>query len=70
MLNNRAKKRMPVIKKSPVLLPVGWVYVGINHLVMIAKGERPKVKLKQTLKKTADRKDLIKQYYLFENKEF
>lgn len=65
-LNNRAKKRMPVIEKAPVLLPVGWVYVGINHLVMIAKGERPKVKLRQTLKKTDTRRNLIKNYCLFE----
>lgn len=65
-LNNRAKKRMPVIKKAPVLLPVGWIYVGVNHLVMIAKGKRPKVKLKQTLKKTETRRNLIEEYCLFE----
>ena len=65
-LNNRAKKRMPVIEKAPVLLPVGWIYVGVNHLAMIAKGERPKVKLKQTLKKTATRRNLIEDYSLFE----
>lgn len=65
-LNNRAKKRMPVIEKAPVLLPVGWVYVGINHLVMIAKGERPKVKLKRTIDNTKSRNSLIYQFQLFD----
>ena len=65
-LNNRAKKRMPIVNKVPVLLPVGWAYVGVNHIVMMANGERPKVKLKQTLQKTATRRNLIEDYRLFE----
>ena len=64
-LNNRARKRMPVVNKVPVLLPIGWAYVGVNHFVMIAKGERPKVKLKRTLKKTVSRRELIEEYKIF-----
>lgn len=64
-LNNRTRKRMPITKKVPVLLPAGWAYVGVNHLVMIAKGERPKIKVKQTLQKTASRRELIEEYMLF-----
>ena len=65
-LNKRARIRMPITQKAPVLLPIGWVYVGLNHLRMIRKGERPRLHLKTTLEKSAKREDLNKSYRLFE----
>ena len=56
---------MPVVNKVPMLLPIGLAYVGVNHLVMIAKGERPKPELKRTLKETVSRRELIEEYNLF-----
>lgn len=46
-----------------MLLPISWVCVGGNHNVMIAKGERPKAKLKRTLTKTVSRRELIDEIY-------
>ena len=65
-LNKRARIRMPITQKAPVLLPVGWIYVATNHLVMIKRGKRPNINLKTTLKKTSKRADLNKRYRLFE----
>ena len=65
-LNKRAKVRMPITGKVPVLLPIGWAYVGVNHLVMIRKGQRPAIHAKQTLEKSTKRRELNKSYRLFE----
>ena len=65
-LNKRTRIRMPITEKVPVLLPIGWAYVGVNHLLMIKKGKRPKVHLKSTLEKSAKRADMNKSYKLFE----
>ena len=65
-LNKRARIRMPITQKAPVLLPVGWIYVATNHLVMIKRGKRPNINLKTTMKKTSKRADLNKRYRLFE----
>lgn len=65
-LNKRAKIRMPITEKVPALLPIGWAYVGVNHLAMIKKGQRPVIHPKQTLEKTAKRWDMNKSYKLFE----
>ena len=68
-LNKRAKVRMPITEKVPVLLPIGWAYVGVNHLVMIRKGQRPAIHPKRTLEKSSKRRDLNKSYklYMIEN---
>lgn len=65
-LNKRAKVRMPITEKVPALLPIGWAYVGVNHLAMIKKGQRPAIHPKQTLEKSAKRRDMNKSYKLFE----
>jgi hypothetical protein len=65
-LNRRARYRMPVTERLPLLLPLGWIYVGANHIKMVAKGERPSLHPTKTLKKAAKRGDLNRQYRLFE----
>ena len=64
-LNKRAKVRMPITEKVPALLPIGWAYVGVNHLVMIRKGQRPAIHPKRTLEKSSKRRDLNKSYRLY-----
>ena len=65
-LNRRANYRMPITKKVPILLPIGWIYVGVNHLVMVKKGERPSMHPTKMLKKANARTELNRSYRLFE----
>ncbi len=65
-LNKRARYRMPVTEKVPVLLPIGWIYVGANHLKMVIKGERPSMHPAKMLKKANARTELNRSYRLFE----
>lgn len=65
-LNKRTRIRMPITQHIPALLPIGWAYVGVNHLKMIRKGQRPALRPKQTLEKSVKRRDLNKNYRLFE----
>lgn len=65
-LNRRARYRMPITEKVPILLPIGWIYVGINHLKMVAKGERPSLHPTKTIKEAAKRGELNRSYKLFE----
>lgn len=65
-LNRRANYRMPITEKVPILLPIGWIYVGVNHLVMVKKGERPSMHPTKMLKKANARTELNRSYRLFE----
>ena len=50
-----------------MLLPIGWVYVGVNQIVMIAKGERTKNRPIKSLQNANARNMLNKCYRLFES---
>lgn len=65
-LNRRTNYRMPITEKVPILLPIGWIYVGVNHLVMVKKGERPSMHPTKMLKKANARTELNRSYRLFE----
>lgn len=65
-LNRRVRYRMPITEKQPILMPIGWIYVGLNHIKMVVKGERPSLHPTKTIKEAAKRSDLNKRYRLFE----
>ena len=60
---------MPITEKLPILMPIGWIYVGLNHIKMVAKGERPSLHPTKTIKEAAKRSDLNKRYRLFETEK-
>lgn len=65
-MNEKARIGMPIIAKLPILLPVGWLYVGGRHLVRIKKKERPSIDVKDMISGAAERKEIYKEFRLFE----
>ena len=65
-MNEKAKIAMPIIKKVPVLLPVGWVYAGGRHLLRIHSGRRPKIDVSDMVRGATERRELYKEFRLFQ----
>lgn len=65
-MNEKARRGMPVTEKVPILLPVGWIYVGGRHLVRIARGKRPSIQVKDMIAGATERKEIYKEFRLFE----
>lgn len=64
-MNEKAKIAMPIIKKVPVLLPVGWIYAGGRHLLRIRSGRRPKIDVSDMVRGATERRELYKEFRLF-----
>lgn len=65
-MNEKAKIAMPIIKKVPVLLPVGWIYAGGRHLLRIRRGSRPKIDVSDMVRGATERRELYKEFRLFQ----
>lgn len=65
-MNEKARIGMPVCEKIPALLPVGWIYVGGRHIGRILAGERPKIHVGKMIDGASERKEIYKQFRLFE----
>lgn len=65
-MNEKAGIAMPIVKKVPVLLPVGWAYAGGRHLIRIKKGKRPKINVNDMVKGANERREIYKEFRLFE----
>ena len=65
-MNDRARRDMPITAKVPFLLPVGWMYVGGRHLVRIMQRRRPTIDVKDMIAGAAERKEIYKEFRLFE----
>ncbi len=68
-MNEKAKIAMPIIKRVPVLLPIGWVYAGARHFLRIQKGTRPKIDVGDMVKGATERREIYKEFQLFEREE-
>jgi hypothetical protein len=66
-MNEKARAAMPICDKYNVLLPIGWFYTGGRHLVRIAQGSRPKIHLNTMVEGAAKRRDIYKQFHLYES---
>ena len=64
-MNEKARSAMPVIKKMPILLPVGWIYAGGRHLLRIRRGSRPKIDVSDMVRGATERRELYKEFQLF-----
>ena len=65
-MNEKARRGMPITAKVPLLLPIGWIYVGGRHLVRIAQGRRPSIDVADMIAGAAERKEIYKEFRLFE----
>ena len=65
-MNEKARRAMPAAEKVPALLPAGWIYAGGRHLVRIALGKSPRIKLKETVEGAAERREIYRRFHLFE----
>ena len=65
-MNQKAKLGMPITAKVPLLLPIGWLYVGGRHLVRIMQKRRPTIDVKDMIAGATERKEIYKEFRLFE----
>ena len=65
-MNQKARLGMPITAKVPLLLPIGWLYVGGRHLVRIKQKRRPTIDVKDMIAGAAERKEIYKEFRLFE----
>lgn len=65
-VNKKAKDAMPICKQIKVLLPIAWCYVCIRHMIRIATGKRPKINMNAMISGAAERREIYKQFHLFE----
>ena len=65
-MNQKARLGMPITAKVPLLLPIGWLYVGGRHLVNIKQKRRPTIDVKDMISGAAERKGIYKEFRLFE----
>ena len=66
-LNEIVRTKWPKAKKMRVLLPAGWVYFGVKYLLKVAAGTRPPLHPVRIISGAAQRKDVYKEFRLFEN---
>lgn len=68
IINKKAKK-LPIIKKIPILLPVGWLYISGRYLVNTISGKRTLKGAKDIIERSAEKKQILQEWHLFENEE-
>lgn len=64
-MNEKAGIAMPITKRVPVLIPVGWVYAGGRHLIRIWNGRRPKIDVSDMVRGATERREIYKEFRLF-----
>lgn len=68
-MNEKAKRGMPITAKIPILLPIGWIYVGGRHLLRIKQKKRPSIDVKDMIAGATERKEIYREFRLFEPEE-
>ena len=68
-MNVKARIAMPIVRRIPVLLPIGWIYAGGRHLIRIQNGTRPKIDVNDMVKGATERREIYKEFRLFERED-
>ncbi|MCR5060113.1 MAG: nucleotidyltransferase family protein [Saccharofermentans sp.] len=68
-LTVRARRAMPITAKVPVLLPIGWAYIGLRHIFRIVTGRKEKIDIKKTVQGAEKRRELYNRLRLFESSD-
>lgn len=66
-MSDKAKRGMPIVTKVPILLPVGWIYVGGRHLLRVMQGRRPSIDVGDMISGATKRKEIYREFRLFES---
>lgn len=66
VMNEKAKIAMPMCRRFPLLLPIGWIYVGTRHLVRIKEGKRPEIHFNKMVDGARKRQKIYKEFRLYE----
>lgn len=65
-LNARTKEVCPFTGKYPLLLPLGWSFVGVRYLLRVLTGKRNPLRLKAALKGAEKRRSLYSHFDLYQ----
>jgi hypothetical protein len=65
-LTAKVKQEWPLSRSFPVIIPAGWIYIGVRHLVRIRQGKRPKMDVKNMVSGASRRRSIYKELRLFE----
>ena len=65
-LNEIVYLKIPVARRVPILLPLGWIFYGGRYLIRMTRGQRPRLHLEETLEGAAARRKIYRQFRLFE----
>lgn len=65
-LNAKSRIKMPIIKKVPILMPIGWIYTFGWYVGLMIQGKRPSINVKEMVKGAEERRLIYKDFKLFE----
>ena len=65
-LSEKAYKVMPICKKVKLLLPIGWLVVGVKHMRLILRCKRPKVHISKIIEGAETRRGIYQEFQLFQ----
>lgn len=66
-LNRKSQLAMPITKKVPILLPIGWVKVAVRHRKVKKRSPGESVKLRELAQGAKHREALYQQLRLYED---
>lgn len=67
-LNEKAKREINFVKKTPFLLPLGWISVVFKYAGLVIRGKRSLDNI-NTIRSADTRKTLYKKFNLFQNEK-
>jgi hypothetical protein len=67
-IDHKARTEYGFVKKAPALRPVGWICTVVQYLELVRRGKR-RLDRKETLENAAVRKQIYRQFRLFETEE-
>lgn len=65
-LNAKSRERMPIIRKAPIFMPIGWIYTTGWYIGLLIQGKRPSINVKEMVKGAEERRAIYKEFKLFE----
>ena len=65
-INEMVMTHWPIANRNKLLLLAGWLYFGFRYVRRIQKGERPSIHLLEICGTAAERKNIYKEFHLYE----
>lgn len=67
--NEIVRRHWNFVDKVPFLLPFGWIFFGSRYLFRFCIGKRPKIEVNKLIDGANDRKEIYRQFHLFEQQD-